>query len=343
MRYAWLFFFLFIAQAVNAETVEDDEQGLALKAQIVEIVNQAHKVDGFNGSIAVKVSGYPVMAYAVGEQDKGQKLTVEHLFSSGSVGKEFTTVALLKLRQNNQIDFNDSILKYLDFLPEWAADITIEHLLAHTSGLPKIGWKKGITTEDVMSQVMQLKKVAFAPGSGYLYSNVNVVLRAKIIEKVTAKHFEEYLESEFFAPLAMHNTVQVTLAPPDENIVVGDYPTAINGVTLYTTPTDLMRWELALLDGSVLSGAPIQQFLDFHPLSGRANHAAYDFGLFTQDEKRITSIEHDGSNPSHHVLKYSDLNRHISFVAMSSDGNKSTLYQLKQNVMAVAAQFTTSG
>lgn len=158
------------------------------------------------------------------------------------------------------------------------------------------------------------------------------MLRALILEEVAGLSFDEYLKLNFFTPLKMYNTLQVTEITELEQKVPGDYPTAINGVTIYTTPSDLIRWELGLLDGRAINGKSFLRFVSEHPLSGKSHHIEYDFGQFFTENGKVKAIQHDGSNPSHHVLKYTNLTDQFSFVAMSSDGNKKTLYLLKDKI-----------
>jgi CubicO group peptidase (beta-lactamase class C family) len=313
-------------------TIDAASNKLELDEQIKEIIEQFHSQRGFNGSIAFKLKEQPIFNYSVGYQKQNVPLNSEHLFSSGSVGKEFTTVAILNLVEESRLSLDDVIGKYIPALPPWGQTVTVKHLLSHTSGLPKISWKKYITTQDVLEQVMALQGLEFEPGTQYLYGNINVMLRAKIIESVTGQPFNQYLNVRFFESLGMNQSVQsVTIGPSDKQ-VEGDYPTAINGVTIYTTSHDLLLWELALLDGDALNGKSVLNYVSQHPLSGKANHIEYDFGQFFSANGNISTIKHDGSNPSHHVLKYSNLKSGFSLVVMSSDGNKSTLYAIRDEI-----------
>ncbi len=121
--------------------------------------------------------------------------------------------------------------------------------------------------------------------------------------------------------------------------IKGDYPTAINGVSIYTTPVDLLKWEIALQQGKAITDTPLSALLEQHPLLIDEGHAEYDFGSFTRDNSSVVTIMHDGSNPSHHVVKYSNLATDFSFVAMSSDGNKSMLFALKDEIETLVTTY----
>ncbi|WP_339722981.1 serine hydrolase domain-containing protein [uncultured Paraglaciecola sp.] len=326
----WLVLFSITPMTIEANTLESE-----LNDKVVNIVEQFQIQHGFNGSIALKLQAHPIFTYSVGYQKQNTKLNAEHLFSSGSVGKEFTTVALLKLIDESRLTLDDRISKYIPVLPSWGQKIQVKHLLSHTSGLPKISWKNNITSQDVMNQVMALQALEFNPGTGYLYGNINVMLRAKIVENITGQKFDKYLKDHFFDPLGMTKTIQSVIINQSNQQVAGDYPTAINGVTIYTTASDLLLWEMALLDGKALNGKSVLTYISEHKMSGKPNHIEYDFGQFFMENEKISAIKHDGSNPSHHVLKYTNLASKLSLVVMSSDGNKNLLYLIKDDIEAL--------
>lgn len=291
---------------------------------------------GFNGAILVQRNDELVYEHYRGmaDADKGQALASHHLFSPGSVGKEFTTVALMLLEHQGRVSFDDKVSDYLPFLPEWGRAITVFQLLNHTSGLPKIKWHANITTQDAIEQV-KTSTSEFMPGEGYTYSNLNVVVRALLIEKVTNTRFSHFLQTHIFAPAKMTASyVQLTRDEVSEHKVTGDYPTFLNGVTIYVTPRDLLRFEDALTSGVYMPFASLQRTLAFKGLSGEHNRAAFDFGsYYTNDRGQLTGWQHDGSNPSHHTLKYHDFAHNLMIILMSSDGNKSTLYQIKDTII----------
>jgi hypothetical protein len=114
-----------------------------------------------------------------------------------------------------------------------------------------------------------------------------------------------------------------------KGVVAGDYPTNMAGLTIYVTPIDLFKFENALWNGSLISAEQIKRVLPGDRLSGKKNRAYFDFGkFFVNDNGNLVSWEHDGSNPDHHTVKHHDFVTGTVFVLMSSDGNKSTLYKL---------------
>ena len=326
---------VFVTPCAFADSKATDFANIIERAKLVE---KANKQKGFNGALIVAYKGETIYSTQMGyaDKDKSQALNSSHVFSTGSVGKEFTTVALLMLQQQGRVNFSEVISTYLPSLPSWASKVTIQQLLSHTSGLPKINWLNNITTTQVVSQIQGISTLQFEPGSAYLYGNLNVVLRALIVEKITNQTFKSFIHQYLFEPIGINNSFQVTdLSELTNNIVYGDSPTAINGVTVYMTIADLLKWERALITGKLLGGEPLDKFIKQNGLSNKNNHANLDFGRFSLDDKNIIAIEHDGSNPSHHVVKYSNLAQNFTYIGMSSDGNKQTLRELRDSIIGL--------
>ncbi len=293
---------------------------------------------GFNGAVLVGRGDQVLLHKSIGYADAAKKitLTAKHLFSPGSVGKEFTTVSIMQLAAKNKLEYQDKITKYIDGLPAWANKITIEQILTHTSGLPDVQWKKWISTADAIQQIRQ-GTLAFEPGTGYEYTNLNVVVRALIIESITGKSYAKYVADTIFNVAGMTDSFHQT--KNDEayrrGVVSGDYPTNIAGLTIYVTPLDLFKFENALWNGSLISADKLKQVLPGDRLSGKQNRAYFDFGKFFGDDNgNLVSWEHDGSNPDHHTITHHDFVTGTVFVLMSSDGNKSTLYKLLSELKA---------
>lgn len=304
--------------------------------KIDTIVNKAHQLMGFNGSVTIANYDGVIYQNAFGfaDQDHKIKLTTEHLLSTGSISKEFTTVGLIMLEEEGRIHYNDKVSMYLTNLPAWGNNITIEQLLSHTSGLPQIEWSLNLDTAAVEKQLMSIKSLAFVPGTDYLYGNLNVLLRAWIIEKITNKPFTDFVKEKLFIPAKMTSTYnKVDLSDVRPSIVVGDYTSAILGISYFTTPYDLYLWEKALMNNQFINKASIQKALTPHTLSGMSSRAYFDLGNFLKNNKgEMTLLLHDGSNPDHHAIKANHLNKELIMIFMSSDGRKVTLFELNDYI-----------
>jgi CubicO group peptidase (beta-lactamase class C family) len=124
-----------------------------------QVMTDANRIVNFKGTILIANSAGVIYQSSIGFADKKEEmlLTNEHRFAPGSIIKEFTTVALMRLETKGKINYHDKITKYLNDLPAWVNDITIEHLLTHTSGLGEMNYIEGIETVDVVEQIKAVK------------------------------------------------------------------------------------------------------------------------------------------------------------------------------------------
>ncbi|MDX1536243.1 alpha/beta fold hydrolase [Arsukibacterium sp.] len=309
--------------SVQANEVNGNKYWNAIEKTVLE--------SGFNGTIVVGNKTQVILHKSIGyaDSDNTIPITAKHLFSPGSVGKEFTTVSIMQLAKGKRLNYKDKISKYIDDLPSWANKITVEQILTHTSGLPDVKWKRDLNTTDVVQQIKQAQ-LAFEPGTRYKYTNLNVVVRALIVESITGQRYADYVADTIFKIAGMTDSFHQTeneLA--SKKVVSGDFPTNVAGLTIYVTPLDLFKFENALWSDSLINTEQIKQVLLGDTLSGKDNRAYFDFGEYWLDDSRnLISWQHDGSNPSHHTLKHHDFITGNIFILMSSDGNKATLYKL---------------
>ena len=305
--------------------------------QIDQILSLANDNVGFSGTLLVADSSGVIYQNSIGyaNVEKSVKLTPEHQISPGSVGKEFTTIAIMMLQEQGKLNYNDKLSKHLTNLPSCFADITIEHILSHTSGLPEIKWEPNLTTDDVKSQLMAIEKLPFKPGNGYSYSNLDVMLRAFIVEKVTGESFATFFKKNILIPSGMlHTFNKIHIDNNPASFVNGDMPSAILGVTMYSTASDLYRFEKALWSGLLVNKHSMEKGLSAHHLSGNDERAYFDFGGFTKDNTgKLTQVMHDGSNENQHTLKVSDFDKELIVIIISNDGRKLTPFELNDYVL----------
>jgi CubicO group peptidase (beta-lactamase class C family) len=307
--------------------------------EINRLIQVANKLTKFNGSLLIGNSKEVLYYNRVGYRDhkKTEALTDKHLFNPGSITKEFSTLAIMKLVDERKLNYQDKLSRYLPALPKWSQEVTIEQVMAHTSGLPSINWFFGIESDDVNKQIMAIKTLAFKPGEEFLYSNINIVIRTYLVEAITKTLYQTYVKKEIIDVGKMNEAFQpVGMENLNSQMVEREDPNALKGITLYTTPLDLYRFEKSLWQGKFISTQLIKKSLTGDMLSGNRNRAYFDFGRYYQnDEGKIASWEHDGSaNPMHHSIKFHDFENDLIIILMSSDGNKQTLFELKKIILS---------
>ncbi|MCB0074531.1 MAG: beta-lactamase family protein, partial [Caldilineaceae bacterium] len=136
----------------------------------------------------------------------------EQRFRIGSITKQFTAAAILRLQEQGLVDVNSPLSAYLPDYPN-ADRITVHQLLTHTSGIPDYERlpvymatiDQPVTTQELLDRFAELP-LQFRPGERFAYSSSNYMVLTRIIEVVSGKSYGDFLHDEFFAPLYMTKT-----------------------------------------------------------------------------------------------------------------------------------------
>jgi len=174
---------------------------------IVAAEMRRQKVPGV--AIGVVRAGRVILARGYGEANVEHRVPVtrETVFQSGSVGKQFTAVAVMLEVEDGKLALDDPITKYLPAAPSGWARITIRNLLTHTSGVATYSSKdvnlRGDYSEDELLKMAYALPLEFEPGSRWSYSNTGYMLLGIILHRVSGKFYGDILCDRVFAPLGM--------------------------------------------------------------------------------------------------------------------------------------------
>ena len=159
-------------------------------------------------SIAVIKDGKPLLVkgYGLANIEHNVPVKPETIFQSGSVGKQFTSFAIMLLVDEGKIGIDDKIGKHLGDVPAAWANVTVRHLLTHTGGFTdypqSFDFRKDYTEDDLF-KIIKETPLGFAPGEKWQYSNFGFVTLGIIIRKVTGKFYGDFLAERVFKPLGM--------------------------------------------------------------------------------------------------------------------------------------------
>jgi CubicO group peptidase (beta-lactamase class C family) len=187
-------------------------------ALLDQYMQAAVEMNQFNGSVLIAKGSNIIYEKTFGTLDYAAKLPLDRnsMFEIGMITEEFTAAAILLLRDEGKIRLSDPITKYFPKLPY--QNVTIKHLLTHTSGLPdyyddvmknKWGAKKYATNTDVVNSLAAAKiPLAAQPGTRFdpRHYFTDYPVLAAIIERVTGKSYADYLQQKIFTPLRMTRT-----------------------------------------------------------------------------------------------------------------------------------------
>ncbi|HWY60499.1 MAG TPA: serine hydrolase domain-containing protein [Rhizomicrobium sp.] len=239
-----------------------------------KLVTQGELEDSFSGVILVAHGDTILLRKAAGFADRASNVpnTVQTQFPIASVTKQFTAAAVLSLVDAGKIALTDSIRKYYPEAPDTWGDITIQHLLTHSSGIGDQAFSE-VNMDSTMQYLSVHRDIVpfvsgtpllFQPGSGFQYSNTGYVILAGVIERASDEKYENYLRNRIFVPLGMTKTgfhLKVDLKgyvrSPDGNLLQAhsfDEPAGPNGPAgIYSTVDDMLTWSRAWDEGRILS------------------------------------------------------------------------------------------
>ena len=148
--------------------------------------------------------------YGYANVEHSAPVITDTVFQSGSVGKQFTSAAVMLFVQDGRLSLDDPITRFLpEAPPEWA-DIRIHHLLTHTSGIRDYGYEasydtRRAVTETELVRMACAQPLEFQPGERYSYSNTGYLLLGAILDRIGGRHYSEVLRDGIFKPLGMES------------------------------------------------------------------------------------------------------------------------------------------
>lgn len=199
---------------------------------LVEERMRAHGIPG--AAVAVVRGGEVVHLEGYGQADRSDRRSVDGdtPFLVGSVSKPFTSLAVYQLIYDGVLSPHDKVAPLLSTVVEDPAEgfdeVTIEHLLSHTSGLSMAdglaGTMKIHSGPDALQRRIQeimSRPLNGTAGDKYEYSNAGAVLLAGVVEQVTGETFSDYLSKRVFAPLGMDRTFASPNHPVSGDLATG--------------------------------------------------------------------------------------------------------------------------
>jgi CubicO group peptidase (beta-lactamase class C family) len=267
-------------------------------------------------------------------------ITPQTQFRIGSITKQFTAAAILKLEEEGKLSVTDKLSKYFPDFPR-GDEVTLRHLLTHTSGIPdKID---DAAAPDKFFEPIRNEPYDFDPGKDWRYDNSGYSLLGRIIEKVSGESYGNVLHREFFEPLGMASTdVPRSGAVPDHlalgyqfeggnftNVPNWDLSWFLGSGDLYSTVEDLCRWNEGVFANKVLSAASLTAA--WTPVRTEKNkddnsNTGYGYGWELSRFREDQEISHGGGVPgfTSFLLRLPRENFTVVVLANSRPGSPAT-------------------
>jgi len=311
--------------------------------------------DLFNGHVLIYKEGEIIYNSSFGNLNfnSSESITEHSAFRLASLSKQFTAMAMVHLKSKGLLKYND---KVVDFFPDFPYDqITIRHLLNHTSGLPDyqnlLNPQFSIFTKayherdkyvsnETICQLMnsQSSALEFEPGTNFNYSNTGYLYLAQIIEQVSGMSFGTYLNDNFFKPLNLKNSwVDDTVITTRKKAIgyqvelmsntaieneVPPFLKVYGDGGIYSSAQDLLTWLLALDSGKIMDAKALEEAYEL-PVIGE-EEGPYGFGWFVRKlpfngNKALT---HSGEFAGFSNAIFRDLDANTTVIMLSNNSNK---------------------
>ncbi|WP_179351836.1 serine hydrolase [Winogradskyella vidalii] len=283
--------------------------------------------------------------------DPIDSLSLNSQFRLASVSKQFTGMAIMKLKEAGKLEYDQKVNTILTDFPY--DHITIRQLLHHTSGLTDYerliaenfvkedSTKKYILgNNEILTEFYRVNpELDFQPGEKWEYSNTGYLVLASVVEKISGQHFKVFLKEQITDPVGMTNTtlysyqIEADSAMPNRvfgyqlalnqnDLVSNDY-NIVNDVRgdggIYSTIEDLYKWNMALANHTIISKA----YLDDAWTPGVLNNGDltnYGFGWFLeQDPSKPKTVFHSGGWVGFVTFLYNELDTKSGFIILTNN------------------------
>lgn len=283
---------------------------------IDHLMKEQYKADESGATILVAKNGKVIYknAYGKANMELDVDMNPENVFEIGSITKQFTAVGILMLLEEGKLSLEDEITKYIPDYPTKGTKITIHHLLIHTSGIKSytsIPSLREFARKDMpvkeLIDAFKDEPMDFKPGEKFRYNNSGYVLLGAIIEKITGKSYEDFIQNRVFDKLNMKNSYYGSKSRIIKNRAAGyqkrndgfvnaDYismtiPYAAG--SLMSTVDDMLKWQTAIRNNTLISKESLRKAFDNYTTND-GKKINYGYGWFHANIKDIPIIEHGG-------------------------------------------------
>lgn len=279
---------------------------------LIKAEMQKHLIPGLELKVLRDGEAIKTTGYGVANLEWNVPVTEETVFEIGSITKQFTAACILLLAEDGKLSINDKISQHLSNTPAAWSNITIRHLLTHTSGITNYTTIDGFELRLHLTQEQFIKRIgayplAFQPGDSWKYCNSGYNLLGFIVENASGKNYWDFIQERIFQPLQMTHTTTRTPGIIVSHRAAGyefDHRAPINrdydltdlfsAGAIISTVEDMAKWDAALNGQKLLNTSSKEQWWTPTKLnSGKSQN--YGFGWFIDSVQGHKNIGHGGA------------------------------------------------
>jgi D-alanyl-D-alanine carboxypeptidase len=293
-------------------------------------------------------------AYGMANLELKSPARKETVFEIGSITKQFTAALVLILAEEGKLTLDEKITRFFPHTPEAWKDITIRHLLTHTSGIKNY---TGLPGFEVTKKLDAAKFVATLgvhpleskPGEAFKYCNSGYNLAGYIIEKVSGKSYWEMLRARILDPLQMRATTSRDLKPIVDNRADGyeieagklvnrdsDLTDVFSAGAILSTIGDLVKWNAALENGKLWSDASRAAMWSPFTLNSGVKYP-YGLGWRLDDHNNRKTIWHSGSTSGFTASLLRFPNEKLAIIVLCNFGDQGTATHVAKGIADLLA------
>jgi CubicO group peptidase (beta-lactamase class C family) len=278
---------------------------------------------GYSGILLIRGAGDSSVVSAQGFADRetGAEFNSRTIFDTGSVTKQFTAAAILRLEADGSLTVGDSLHRFFPEVPGDKRAITVHQLLTHSSGFPQSSGPDyaRLGRDSLLAQLFG-QPLAFEPGTRHRYSNPGFSVLAAIVEVVSGQDYEIYLQERLLRPAGLTATGYAIPAEHRHRLAAGyengrrwgigadsadatggDFWHLLGNGGIYSTAEDLARWADALAAGTVLPMESVErmmapQILAIPSYRSSGTPLYYGYGWYVWPLPAGTVTFHSGGN-----------------------------------------------
>ena len=295
--------------------------------QIHDLISSLYDNGEFNGSILVASRGKIVYTNGFGMSNfkTGEKFTSSTTSCIASITKQFTAIGIMMLAEQNKLRYEDPVTKFVK-LPDCYDQVTIRHLLTHTSGVFEYS-DLGSGRPDKL--IFKTNSLRFPPGQRYEYSNSNYVLLSIVIEKIAGISFPDFLQRKILGPVGMTRTFPYPNGDKKiDGVAVGynqfgksdDYNSAVmfGDGGLYSTVEDLLKWDQVLYTEQLLKQSTLAEA--FRPGTVIEGSSTYGFGWNIGEGPNGKYLWHTGNTAGFRAYIQRQLDQQRTIIILTNTG-----------------------
>ncbi len=288
----------------------------SLVSQVDAYMIAATRESDFGATVLIARGGKVLVSrsYGMANRELDVPNSPQTKFRIGSLTKQFTSMSVMILQERGKLNVQDSVCKYVPDCPQAWADVTVHHLLTHTSGIPDLlrfpNFTETMALPSPVAKTVERfrdKPLEFKPGKKWSYSNSGYILLGYIVERASGKSYEAVVRESIFVSLKMSNSgsdrhdllikSRANGYAREGNSIVNaryiDMSLPTGGGSLYSTVEDMLLWDQALYTEKLVAQKSLDAMFKPHMMTPFGDGSGYGW-FIRRDKSNRRVIGHNG-------------------------------------------------